>query len=97
MWSPDGKELFYHRLPDTPDHMEVVRITSEANQPGFTFSAPMSLPLRDMQYSQPGAQRNWDVMPDGKRFLGLSPFDASRGQINVVINWTKELEERLRK
>jgi hypothetical protein len=60
MWSPDGKELFYHRFPDTPDHME-------------------------------------DVMPDGKRFLGLSPFDASRGQINVVINWTKELEERLRK
>jgi len=89
--------LFYHRLPDTPDHMEVVRITTQAKQPGFTFTSPMSLPLRDMQYSQPGAERNWDIMPDGKRLLGLSPLELARGQINIVTNWTKELEEKLHK
>jgi Tol biopolymer transport system component len=97
MWSLDGKELFYHRLPDTPDHMEVVRITTQAGQPGFTFTTPMSLPLRDMQYGPPGGERNWDILPDGKRLLGLSPLDAARGQINIVINWTAELEEKLGK
>jgi serine/threonine-protein kinase len=95
LWSPDGKELFYHRLPDTPDHMAVVRVTTQAGQPGFAFTTPASLTLRDMQYSQPGVPRNWDIMPDGYRFLGLSPRDAARGQIDVVMNWTEELKQRV--
>jgi eukaryotic-like serine/threonine-protein kinase len=92
MWSPDGKELFYHRLPDTQDHMEVVTVTSQSTQRNFTFSNPMSLPLRDMQFSRPEVERNWDIMPDGKRLVGLSSIIGARGQINVVLNWSEELK-----
>jgi len=95
MWSHDGKELFYHRLPDTPDHMEVVTVISHAKQPTFTFSNPTSVPLRDMQFSQPISERNWDILPDGKRFVGFSAIGSSR-QINVVVNWFEELKQRVR-
>jgi len=95
MWSPDGRELWYHRLPDTPDHMEMVSITSAPSQPTFTFGNPVALPLRDMQYSQPTAERNWDMMSDGKRLLGLSSDPSVRGQINVVLNWSAELLQRV--
>jgi Tol biopolymer transport system component len=95
LWSPDGKELWYHRLPDTQDHMEVVRVTSVPSQGTFAFGDPVPLPLRDMQYSQPTAERNWDMMPDGKRLLGLSSGDSARGQINVILNWSAELRQRV--
>jgi serine/threonine-protein kinase len=97
LWSRDGRQLFYHRLPDTPNHMEKVTVTSDQQQVNFTFSTPVSLPLRDMQYSPPNGERNWDTMPDGTRFLGveqLSDFSATR-QINVVLNWFEELKQRV--
>jgi eukaryotic-like serine/threonine-protein kinase len=98
LWSPDGGVLFYHRLPDTADHMEMVTVTSRSGQVNFTFSNPVSLPLREMRYSPPGGERNWDAMPDGKRFLGILPVSdagAGRGQINVVINWIEELKQQV--
>jgi hypothetical protein len=51
-----------------------------------------------MRYSPPGGERNWDAMPDGKRFLGILPVSdagAGRGQINVVINWIEELKQQV--
>ena len=95
VWSPDGKELWYHRLPDTPDHMAAVSVSAPP-QGTFTFSDPVSLPLRDMQYSQPTGERNWDMMPDGKRLLAVSSAEGSaQGQINVVLNWLAELRQRV--
>ena len=44
LWSPDGKELFYHRLPDSPDHMEVVTVSTHGS---FTFGNPVSVPMRE--------------------------------------------------
>ena len=94
MWSPDRRELFYHRLPDTPDHMEVVDVVTQPKQPGFTSANPRSVPLRQMQYSRPNVERNWDIMPDGKRLIGVTPRATARGQINVVVNWLQELKEK---
>jgi hypothetical protein len=98
LWSPDGGSLFYHRLPDTRNHMEAVAVTSRQGHVNFAFSAPVSLPLRDMQYSPPNGERNWDAMPDGQRFLGLAPLSdaaAGRDQINVEINWFTELRQHV--
>jgi serine/threonine-protein kinase len=98
LWSRDGGALFYHRLPDTADHMERVTVTSRSGQVNFTFSNPVSLPLREMQYAMPGGERSWDAMPDGKRLLGILPVSdtaAGRRQINVVLNWTEELKQQV--
>jgi hypothetical protein len=41
---------------------------------------------------------NYDVSADGQRFLMLKPAEqaqASPTQINVVLNWTEELKQRV--
>jgi len=41
------------------------------------------------------ARLNYDVSPDGRRFLMLKPIEQEQAgptQINVVLNWTEELK-----
>jgi hypothetical protein len=46
---------------------------------------------------------NWDIHPDGKRFLMMkSPtanieteINSSLRKINIVLNWSEELKERV--
>ena len=41
---------------------------------------------------------NYDVAPDGQRFLMLKPVEqeqAAPTQINVVLNWFEELKRRV--
>jgi hypothetical protein len=40
---------------------------------------------------------NYDVSPDGKRFLMLKPSESAEAatQINVVLNWFEELKRRV--
>ena len=41
------------------------------------------------------ARPNYDVSPDGQRFLMLKPVEQKRSgptEINVVLNWTEELK-----
>ncbi len=77
-WSRDGRELFYL----TGDAMAAVAI-----QPDGSFSAPRTLFDRTNFLS--GFFRNYDVSPDGKRFLMIQrdPGSAPR-QLNVILNWT---------
>ena len=46
-----------------------------------------------------GNLQNYDVSPDGERFLMVKPVTATGGvataQINVVLNWFQELTERV--
>ena len=48
------------------------------------------------------ARRQWDIAPDGERFLLLNPGDvpdldsgATQLQIIVVLNWFEELRQRV--
>ena len=90
-------DLFYHRLPDSTDHMEVVTVSTH---PDFGFGNPASVPMRAMRFSPPGNERNWDMMPDG-RFIGLIDAPPSQSgspsgrQINIVLNWFEELKEKV--
>jgi hypothetical protein len=46
----------------------------------------------------PGALPNYDVSPDGQRFLMLKPIEQEQSaptQINVVLNWFEELKRRV--
>jgi eukaryotic-like serine/threonine-protein kinase len=89
-WNPNGRELFYR----SGDRMMAVDI---ATQPGFSVGKPRV--LFEGQYEPtPATFPNYDVSPDGQRFLMLKPSEqeaAAQTQINVVLNWFEELKRRV--
>ena len=94
-WSADGKRLFFHN--NISNQLSSVDVRAEQ---GLTFGTPVALPIKDTIH--PTQQRNYDVMPDGKRLLVvLPPVDDKTGaardmsaQINVVLNWFEDLSTR---
>jgi serine/threonine-protein kinase len=87
-WAQNGKELFYW---DPSNRLMAVEVTTE---PTFTRGNPV--PLR-VELSDAIFYWNWDVTPDGKRFLVLQPVEdtdstAPLQQINIVLNWFEELK-----
>jgi eukaryotic-like serine/threonine-protein kinase len=90
MWNPNGRELFYR----SGRKMMAVEI---ATQPGFTAGKPRVLFEGDY-VPTPLQFPNYDVSPDGQRFLMLKPSEqeaAAPTQINVVLNWFEELKQRV--
>ncbi len=92
LWSPDGKELIMNYGPSD------YRITTVQTQPQFTFSAPAPLHLRMISVDPAEEVRNFDIMPGGQRFVGVtmetsdSPGKPFTPQIQVVLNWFRELQ-----
>jgi eukaryotic-like serine/threonine-protein kinase len=91
VWNPSGRELFYR----SGDKMMAVDI---ATQPGFAAGKPRT--LFEGRY-EPGPLQidNYDVSPDGQRFLMLKPSEQTSSspltQIVVVHNWFEELKRRV--
>ena len=90
-WSPDGGELFYRSLDGT--RLIVVPIDTG---PTFTPGTP-ELVFEGQYFS--GAQRTYDIAPDG-RFLMIKEGDAAdstagESQSVLVENWFEELKARL--
>jgi serine/threonine protein kinase len=88
VWNPTGRELFYRM----GNRMMAVPVTL---QPEFSASKPVVLfegPWLQAMSSIP----NYDVSPDGQRFLMLKAADEDQGarQIVVVQNWLEELKKR---
>lgn len=96
VWSPDGKQLFYHST--VLNRIVVVDVRADH---GLTFGTPVPLPI--VGTIHPLLQRNYDVMPDGKQLLVVLPAPSAQGdpsrtassQINVVLNWFEELRARV--
>ena len=92
MWTPDGKELFYG---PTGGQQIGVRVTT---RPAFSFGNPVriNVPLVD---SGPPIERNSDINSDGTKFLivtaGTSATPGAAPMIQVVLNWTEELKQRV--
>jgi Tol biopolymer transport system component len=90
VWNPNGRELFYR----SGDKMMAVDI---ATQQGFSAGKPRVL-FEGRYEPTPATFPNYDVSPDGQRFLMLKPAEASEAaptQINVVLNWFEELKRRV--
>jgi Tol biopolymer transport system component len=90
VWNPNGRELFYR----SGDKMMAVEI---ATQPSFTAGKPRVLFERPY-LPTPVTFPNYDVSPDGQRFLMLKPTEqeaAAPTQINLVLNWFEELKRRV--
>ncbi len=90
-WNPNGRELFYR----SGDKMMAVDITT---QPSFAVGKPRVLFAGPYELS-PATSPDYDVSPDGQRFLMLKPAEAGEAaaptQINVVLNWFEELKRRV--
>jgi serine/threonine-protein kinase len=89
LWAPDGHELFYV----IPDGTMAVSVETE---PTFKLGTPRTLPIT-------GPYIDWDISPDGDRFLMLKRVEAEGDEsqaedpsrINIVLNWFEELKERV--
>jgi eukaryotic-like serine/threonine-protein kinase len=90
VWNRNGRELFYRN----GDKMMAVDITT---QPSFTAAKPHML-FEGHYVPPPGTTPNYDVSPDGQRFLMIKPNEAGEAapsQINLVLNWFEELKQRV--
>ena len=88
VWNPKGRELFYR----TGEKMMAVDVTAEG-----TFSAGKPKVLFEGSYvPTPRSFPDYDVSPDGQRFLMLKATEqAAPAQINVVLNWFEELKQKV--
>ena len=95
-WSPDGREIFYRAL----DGAALMGVTVET-EPTFNAGIPEIRVKGDYVFAPAGRGRNWDISPDGQRFLMLKNAaqtgtqDDALPQITVVLNWHQELLERV--
>jgi Tol biopolymer transport system component len=90
VWNRNGRELFYR----SGNKMMAVDVTT---QPSFSVGKPKML-FEGRYEPSPFPNSNYDVSPDGQRFLMLKPVEqaeAAPTQINVVLNWFEELKRRV--
>ena len=92
LWSRDGAELFYR----AENKLMVTRVET-----GGTFDYTTPDTLFDLSsYEFPGSNRNYDISPEGERFLflktaGNENASDSRPSFVVTLNWFEELRERV--
>ena len=99
-WSPDGRELFY--VAAGPNGRAMMAV-GYAGDPTFTPSRQERLFALPSGVEIGGAFRQWDVAPDGQRFLVIkaeenAPGDDPRqgpAELVYVGNWFTELVERV--
>jgi dipeptidyl aminopeptidase/acylaminoacyl peptidase len=90
VWNRNGRELFYRN----GDKMMAVDI---ATQPSFAAGKPRML-FEGPYLPTAATIQNYDVSPDGQRFLMLKPSESAESspkQINVVLNWFEELKQKV--
>ncbi len=93
LWSQDGRELFYRSG-------DLIMAVALETKPKLRAAKPRAL-FHGKYFSSLGHQ--WDIHPDGKRFLMIKEPEfsetesASAGpspKIIVVLNWLEELKQR---
>ena len=90
LWGRDGRELFYR----TGDSVMAVAVTDttlfDVGPPELLFRGAYE---RRFGFGYP----NYDVTPDGERFLMVKEGPAAEGltRLNFVLNWFEELKARV--
>lgn len=90
VWSADGDELFFvNQSEGIPLRMMVVSIKTD---PHLSWSDPKM--LFEGTYLMLTDTRNYDIHPNGQRFLLVGEIDqeVDDQQINIIINWFDELK-----
>lgn len=93
IWAPVGKELFYYT---TLGRMMSVPVQT---QPAFSFGKSRELFDVTQMFLPNTELGNYDVTPDGQRFIMVRNTNASHSSttINMILNWVEELRERFEK
>jgi len=97
VWAPTGRELFYRH----DGKLVAVRIESSAS----TLKVGAPTPVFDDPYrldtgGASGGVANYDIAPDGKRFVMVELPRVSAGtarepvRLQVALNWLEELKQR---
>jgi eukaryotic-like serine/threonine-protein kinase len=100
IWAPDGRSLFFRRVPRGTEGTGTHLVQVEVSDAGpFEWRNERELPISG--FLQFGGLRDYDVLPDGQRFVMVFPVrDASassdRPRLHVVVNWVEELKARFR-
>ena len=88
VWNPKGRELFYR------NGQKMMAVDFIA-QPAFSAGKPRML-FEGPYVPTPRSIPDYDVSPDGQRFLMLKAPEQSQApaQISVVLNWVEELKQK---
>jgi len=93
VWAPKGYELFY--LAD--NKLMAVTATVSPSR-GIELGKPAAL-FDTTPYFFGGIGRNYDIAPDGKRFVMVKNPAGEQGRslpITIVLNWAEELRARVK-
>ena len=86
-WNGNGRELFYRN----GNKMMVVDVSTS---PELALSQPRVLFEQRYAFGPTTTIANYDVSPDGQRFVMVKDESGS-GRLNVVLNWFEELKARV--
>jgi serine/threonine-protein kinase len=102
VWRPDGKEIFYQTDNDPARPLMGVAVTSEGK--GLRLGNPVKVlglralgasgQIESFAFSGGWPGNNYDIFPDGLRFVTLRGEDVRKREIVVVQNWFREFEAR---
>ena len=98
MWAPDQRSLYY--WANLTRQFIAVDVRTGA---AFSAGTKVALPIQAVFQSGLFPATNYDVMPDGKRFVVVTSTDGGLHQptrpppqqIDVVLNWFTELQQRV--
>jgi hypothetical protein len=92
VWNPKGRELFY-RSGD-----KIMAVAADMTDPRSWAPGNPRMLFQGAYVPATGPVTNYDVSPNGQRFLMIKPTEQAQAaptQINVVLNWTEELKQRV--
>ncbi len=91
LWSPTGSELFYRTPRGEMMAVSVAPGAAFAPQEPTVLFLMATVRVFGSDYHQA-----YDVARDGRRFLMITTPDEREGEVVLVLNWQREVEERLR-
>ena len=87
VWDRGGRAVYYRN----GNQMMIVDVSPDGQ--GLALSAPRVLFERQYAYGAGITLANYDVMPDGERFVMVKD-ESSAGRLNVIVNWRADLERQ---
>ena len=92
VWKRNGGELYYR----DGDKMMWVEVNTSgsfrASKPKLLWTGRYAHGMGSVCGPPGTTSSNYDVAPDGQRFLMVKHDEVAPAQINVVVNWTEELK-----
>ncbi len=92
VWSPDGRVLYYRSDAGN----ELLAVSLETSGTGLAVGSPSLVAKGAFAASEPWG-RNYDITPDGERFLMIMEGEPTPAPIRFVItlNWFDELKAKV--